>query len=158
VSKVLAKLLSSQADATLALLTKERIAVLFKQIKNGSVLTAVLAMILACTKEFETEVAGEQNNCRLQRLLDLERTVWLAENRIPLLVCKQIGGENVDGRRNALEVLAKMLLYVRKEDAVVQQLTSDEAFETLHRHDAEVFHFLLLFFSSSLFLSFSFFF
>ncbi len=96
---------------------------LLRHLGNASILNVLLALVHACTGEFET-VKGA--NCRLARFLAPEHAEWLASRRVPAGLCWALLTPEAAERTHALEVLEKMVSLVQPGDAVAAQLSSPQ--------------------------------
>ncbi len=124
-SKVVVALLDSRALSPRHLAAER----LLPHLGNASMLNVVLAVVGACTAEFET-VKGE--NCRMIRLLAPDDCSWLAEQQLPLRVSRALVSEDRSERAHALEVLEKLAGFTLPGDAVSQQMASEDVREGVY--------------------------
>ena len=134
--KVFIRLLDSPRtkDATLGQLNLKA---LLAHLENASILNVALAVVVACTEEFERkEGDGDNSNCRLQRLLSPQRAQWLVEHNLPAQIFEKLLHPKAALRAHALELLLKLDVFVQPDDPVALQFSSasfsvSEATETL---------------------------
>jgi hypothetical protein len=96
---------------------------LLRHLGNASILNVLLALVHACTSEFET-VKGA--NCRMARFLAPDHAAWLASRSVPVGLCRALLAPEAAERSHALEVIEKLVSLLQSGDAVAAQLSSDQ--------------------------------